>query len=151
MSKTVRVTSPISDDNPNGFVVINVSDFDPTLHQPFSDEDVDVLRGADLKDLHPTIVAGAHDEISRMRADLDAEAARQRAQADVPEDERVRLAAEATRLAEWAAQLAAAEQNASTAMTAVQMKEALTARGIEFKGNASKADLQALLDAAPPV
>lgn len=34
--------------------------------------------------------------------------------------------------------------------TASELKEALTARGIGFKGNASKADLQALLDAAPP-
>lgn len=36
-------------------------------------------------------------------------------------------------------------------LTAKQIKEALTARGIEFKSNASKADLQALLDtpAAP--
>lgn len=34
--------------------------------------------------------------------------------------------------------------------TAAELKEALTAKGIEFKGNASKADLQALLDGAPP-
>jgi hypothetical protein len=34
------------------------------------------------------------------------------------------------------------------ALTAKQMKEALTVRGIEFKLNASKAELQALLDAA---
>lgn len=33
-------------------------------------------------------------------------------------------------------------------MTAKQMKAALTERGIEFAANASKADLQALLDAA---
>lgn len=33
-------------------------------------------------------------------------------------------------------------------LTAAQLKEALTAKGIAFKGNASKADLQALLDAA---
>lgn len=35
-------------------------------------------------------------------------------------------------------------------MTAAELKEALTAKGIEFKGNASKADLQALLDGAAP-
>jgi hypothetical protein len=34
-------------------------------------------------------------------------------------------------------------------MTAAELKEALTAKGIEFRGNASKADLQALLDGAP--
>jgi hypothetical protein len=32
--------------------------------------------------------------------------------------------------------------------TAAELKEALTAKGIDFKGNASKADLQALLDGA---
>ena len=34
-------------------------------------------------------------------------------------------------------------------MTAAELKEALTVKGIEFKGNASKTDLQALLDGAP--
>lgn len=33
-------------------------------------------------------------------------------------------------------------------LTAAQLKEALTAKGIEFKGNASKAELQALLEGA---
>lgn len=33
--------------------------------------------------------------------------------------------------------------------TAAQLKAALDAKGIPYKGNASKADLQALLDAAP--
>lgn len=42
------------------------------------------------------------------------------------------------------------EEGESAPLTAKQMKEALTARGIEFKPNASKADLQALLDAAGP-
>ncbi len=39
--------------------------------------------------------------------------------------------------------------NEPKAMTAADLKEALTAKGIEFRGNASKADLQALLDGAP--
>jgi hypothetical protein len=34
--------------------------------------------------------------------------------------------------------------------TAAELKEALTAKGIDFKGNASKAELQALLDGSPP-
>jgi hypothetical protein len=42
-----------------------------------------------------------------------------------------------------------AEEEGPKAMTAAELKEALTAKGIEFKGNASKADLQALLDGAP--
>ncbi len=35
-------------------------------------------------------------------------------------------------------------------MTATQLKEALTARNVEFASNAKKADLQALYDALPP-
>jgi hypothetical protein len=37
----------------------------------------------------------------------------------------------------------------SSPVTAADLKAALTAKGIAFKGNASKADLQALLDGAP--
>lgn len=49
--------------------------------------------------------------------------------------------------------LDASEENPDAAnkpadLTAAQIKEQLTAKGIEFKGNASKADLLALLDAA---
>ncbi|RZJ12067.1 MAG: hypothetical protein EOP39_04575 [Rubrivivax sp.] len=41
-----------------------------------------------------------------------------------------------------------AESTEPQPLTAAQLKEALIAKGIAFKGNASKADLQALLDAA---
>ena len=37
----------------------------------------------------------------------------------------------------------------SDGLTAAQLKDELTSKGIEFAGNASKADLAALLDAAP--
>jgi hypothetical protein len=40
------------------------------------------------------------------------------------------------------------EEGEVKSMTAAELKEALIAKGIEFKGNASKADLQALLDGA---
>jgi hypothetical protein len=75
MLATVQIASPVSDDNPLGFIVINESDFDANTQELFGAEAVTA--------------------------------------------------------------------------TAKQMKEALTARGTEFKPNASKADLQALLDAAP--
>ncbi|MBT2333618.1 hypothetical protein J7E49_06835 [Variovorax paradoxus] len=45
---------------------------------------------------------------------------------------------------------AAPDAGGEKAMTAAELKEALTAKGIDFKGNASKADLQALLDGAAP-
>lgn len=76
MLPTVQIVSPVSNDNPLGFVVINESDFDADVHE----------------------LVGAEPEVG---------------------------------------------------MTAKELKAALTARGIEFKSNASKADLQALLDAAP--
>ena len=31
--ETVRVVSPVSADNPHGFIVINKSDFDPNQHE----------------------------------------------------------------------------------------------------------------------
>jgi hypothetical protein len=42
----------------------------------------------------------------------------------------------------------AGESDDKPSMTAKEMKAALTERGIEFAANASKADLQALLDGA---
>lgn len=38
MTKTVRIISPVSDDNPLGFVVINESDFDADQHELFDAE-----------------------------------------------------------------------------------------------------------------
>jgi hypothetical protein len=35
MIPTVRITSPVSDENPLGFVVINECDFDADLHELF--------------------------------------------------------------------------------------------------------------------
>lgn len=33
--ETVKVVSPVSDDNPNGYIVINKSDFDEKVHELF--------------------------------------------------------------------------------------------------------------------
>jgi hypothetical protein len=41
------------------------------------------------------------------------------------------------------------EDDDAKGMTASELKAALTAKGIVFRGNASKTDLQALLDDAP--
>ncbi|HEX5126496.1 MAG TPA: hypothetical protein VFW00_07125 [Rhodocyclaceae bacterium] len=76
MTPTVQIASPVSDDNPLGFIVINESDFDADKHTLFGAE--------------PT-----------------------------------------------------------KAPTAAELRDTLTAKGIDFKPNASKADLQAALDAAP--
>jgi hypothetical protein len=76
MIPTIRIKSEPSDDNPLGFVIINESDFDASVHELFD----------------------------------------------------------------------AAPEPAG--LTAKQLKAALVEKGLEFPSNASKADLQALLDAA---
>lgn len=141
--KTIRIKAEPSEKNPAGAVVINLSDFDPSKHAPFSDEDVEALRGSAVADLNPMIVAGARGELQHRHAELQAEAARQREQGEILETERKRLEALA---ADLKAQAAGATPPAAPDLTAAQMKELLTERGIDFKSNASKADLQALLD-----
>lgn len=49
---TVRVVSPVSDDNPLGFIVVNETDFDPAVHTLFEaskpdDKSVDADPPAD--------------------------------------------------------------------------------------------------------
>lgn len=43
-----------------------------------------------------------------------------------------------------------ADANGDGKVTAAELKAALDAKGISYRGNASKADLQALLDASGP-
>ena len=44
--ETIRIKSPVSDENELGFVVINKVDFDPELHEPFDDESRAALASA---------------------------------------------------------------------------------------------------------
>ena len=129
------------------FVVINVADFNPTVHNPFSQEDEDILRATPVAELNPIIVADVGASLEHRHAELEAEAARQSEQGDILEAERKRLEALAAELKALAAAATPPAPPAQpTDLTAAQMKEQLTARGIDFKANASKADLQALLD-----
>jgi hypothetical protein len=146
--QTIRISAPISDDNPHGFVLINHTDFNHDQHEPFDDEARAVLAGA-ISDREPTKaeLLAARDEIISHRAALDAEQDRLRAWSD-------ELAAEAERLHQQAALQAAEAQRLAeagktdSALTVAQLRDALTAKGIAFDATAKKADLQALLDAA---
>jgi hypothetical protein len=122
---TVRIAAPITDENQNGFVVINTSDFDPAVHEPFSSEDLEQLRAAPLTDLKPSLVVGAQEALAERHAELEAEAARQREQADV-------LEAERKRLADLSAQLEAsakAQADAIAAAAAAAKTETAPAKG----------------------
>lgn len=68
MTATIRVKSPISDDNPLGFVVINRADFDPAVHELADGEDL----GA-LPDHVPTMaeLLAARDALQRRERELD--------------------------------------------------------------------------------
>jgi len=49
MIPTIRIISPITDDNPLGFVVINEADFDTSVHEPFDTPPAKVTI-ADMRD-----------------------------------------------------------------------------------------------------
>lgn len=143
------------------FVHINLSDFDPAIHEPYGEADAELVRNAPAKDVgslqvhvDSSVIDQFRNEVSikvaelqAKETDLNAEADRQREQADILQAERERLAKLS---ADLDAKAAALGDHSDKELTATQIKEQLTARGIEFKGNASKADLQALLDGAKP-
>lgn len=133
--QTVKVESPISDDNPTGHVVINVSDFNPEMHRPFSEEDFEILRGTPLENLNPSIVAGAGAQLDQRHAELEAEADRQR----LREDE---LTAKEQRLAELEEELdrkaAAAAVPPATAPAAAAAEGAAAADDSAGKPGKSK-------------
>lgn len=144
MIPTIRIKSEPSDDNQSGFIVINLSDFVAGVHEASDPADLDNLTAAQPRVLTTDDVNAARAELERMHTEIVAE--RQRLDAQAAEQE-----AERQRLAEANAKLAADQAADSTGMTAAELKAELTKRGIEFAGNASKAVLQGLLDAAHAV
>lgn len=125
--QTIRITSEPSHDNPEGFVIINLVDFDGTKHEPFDDESRAALSGA--------VKSG---EIVPSMAELLA--ARDALQARADE-----LAAREQALAERERASTAAPD--ITAMTKDELQATLKAKGIDFPSTANKAELQALLTA----
>jgi len=159
--KTLRIVS--TDPATQGpFITINVADFVIGQHEPFSEEDAAALRNVER--ITAEIVPGGLLSIEQARSEFDAEAAKLRAEI---EEERTRLdaraeelniqaeklnsveaeqAAERERLSALAASLASKNDDASAHMTVPQIKEALTAKGIEIPSGANKAELLALLN-----
>lgn len=71
MIPTVRITSPVSDDNPLGFIVINESDFDAAKHELLDAEPVAKPLG--IAELRDTLTArGIEFDPAAKKADLQA-------------------------------------------------------------------------------
>lgn len=159
--QTIKVKSTQTPENPSGFIVINRSDFDPAVHEPFDDEArAALLADAGGDDRQPTVaeLQSAAARLEQMKADLDAEAARQAEQARANEAEAERLRQQAALQAETQRRLdeaaaAAAQASAQSidpaSMTKEQLQAALAAKGISFPAAANKADLLALLTGTP--
>ncbi|MDQ1921633.1 hypothetical protein [Massilia pseudoviolaceinigra] len=115
---TIKVASPQSPDNPQGFVIINRADFDSQVHELYGNDN----DHAALAERIPTKneLLAAHEELERraaadarnaaeqlaqlqsMRADLDAQAIAQNAKEAALDAENQRLRAEAAKQAEAA-------------------------------------------------
>jgi hypothetical protein len=128
--ETMKVKSPVSDDNPAGCVLINKSDFDPTKHELF---DVQGLRREHLDEALAALPGGESDVeyvVRAMRSHFgelftDGDEAKVRALVKAP------------------------IRKASDGLTVPEIKDALAAKNITIPdGVTLKADLAALLDAA---
>jgi hypothetical protein len=141
------------------FVIIDLLAFDSASHEPFDDEARAALAGAVASgEVVPTAseLLSARDALLAREREVAAAEERVAAQAAANELEAQRLRDEAAAQAaaneleaqrlrdEAAAQAAAAQKKPGIA----DLRDALTAKGIAFDPAASKADLQALLDAA---
>lgn len=141
---TIKIQS--SDPASQGpFVIINVADFDPAIHQPYDEESEDVLQGAVKAGV---LVPSASELLAaqdRMQEQLRQLAEREAA---VAEREQANQA-EAQRLADLAAaQAAGAGATDYGSMTKEQLQAALKDQGKDYPSTATKADLIALLTAA---
>jgi len=141
MIPTISIKSEPTDDNPEGFVVINLADFNADLHEAVEPVDLENLPVEQPRALTSQDVDNARAELERMHANIVAEQTRLDAQAGEQEAERARLAEVAAKLAEQGAETA-------KSLTVAELRDALTAKSIPFDPAAKKADLQALLDAA---
>lgn len=142
---TIKIQS--SDPASQGpFVIINVADFDPAIHQPYDGESEDLLQGAVKSGV---LVPSASELLAAQ--DRMQEQARQLAEREAAVAEReLANQAEAQRLADLAAAQAAGGNSAPdySTMSKDELQAALTAQGKSFPAAANKADLIALLTAA---
>lgn len=148
MLPTIRVKTDPSDHNPDGFIVINLADFNAEVHEPVDLADLEhvpvqqprALTTSDVDEARASLER-KHEEVKAMYAEVVSERERLDAQAAEQEVERVRLNELAAKLAEQEAE--------AKPLGIAALREELTARGIAFDQAAKKADLQALLDSAP--
>lgn len=161
--KTLRIVS--TDPASQGpFITINVTDFVIGQHEPFAEEDQAALR--EVENISADIAPGGLLTIEQARSQFEAETASlqagfadERARLDARAEElsiqaeklnsiQAELKAERERLDALAASLATKNDDGSAHMTVPQIKEALTAKGIEIPSGANKAELLALLNPA---
>lgn len=94
--QTIRITSEPSHDNPEGFVIINLADFDGSKHEPFDEESHAAVSGAAASgEIVPTMaeLLAARDQLMARERELNAER-------DRLDDQAAANAAEAQRLAD---------------------------------------------------
>jgi len=121
------------------FVIINKSDFDPSKHEPYGEDDEAALAGAIKSgELAPSMaeLQAAHLRLLELERNLTAERERLAEQAAANDAEAQRLAA-----------LSATAAPDVNSMTKDELQAALTTKGIPFPAAANKADLVALLTA----
>lgn len=156
----IRIKSEVTDDNPLGFVVINLSDFDATKHEPYDDEAAEaVISTGQTGEPIPSVgelLAASKDLQAKKNVVLELEHGLRQRESELAEREAALVereqanAAEAQRLANLAASQVAGSTGAPnySTMSKDELQAALTAKGINFPAAANKADLIALLTSA---
>lgn len=116
--QTIKVTSPVTYENPLGFVTINLVDFEKSKHEPFDDEARDAVEVAIASGAIVPSVAElktAHERLQERERELDAERARLAGERRANEAEAQRLADEKAAAEKLARDTTAAEAAAKAA------------------------------------
>ena len=122
---TVTIVSPQTHENPDGFVVINKTDFNPDVHEVYGDQDL----GAPAERI-PTMteLLAARDQLLERERELAAEKERVAKQAWANEVEALRLRDEAASLQAAKDAAVAGVQSQAAPATATAEKPAKAAK-----------------------
>jgi hypothetical protein len=152
---TIRVIADVSDDNPLGFITINLADFNAEVHTPFDEEAHEALAGAvQSGTIVPSMaeLLGARDQMLARSNELDDRELQLNQRAGVLDDREAALLErelaneqEAKRLAALAA--ARVTSPDFSTMTKDELQAALKEKGVDYPSTANKPDLIALLTA----
>lgn len=129
---TVKIVSLQSHENPDGFIVINKSDFNPDVHELYGD-DQDLGAPTERAPTMAELLA-VRDQLLERERSLDAEKERIAAQAQQLADQAQANEAEAQRLRDEAASLQATKN-----AVAAQAQDAATTAAVEKPAKAAKA------------